>query len=71
MALWEWFREESLKEFSWVYKMLGIEFDSYAGESFYSDKMQRVVDELKDSGLMKESEGLRSQTWNRMACPRP
>ena len=37
--LWQWFREESLKEFSRVYQMLGIEFDSYAGESFYSDKM--------------------------------
>ena len=57
VALWEWFREESLKEFNRVYKMLGIEFDSYAGESFYSDKMERVVDELRDSGLMKESEG--------------
>ena len=57
VALWEWFRKESLKEFSRVYKMLGIEFDSYAGESFYSDKMERVVNELKDSGLMKESEG--------------
>ena len=31
--LGQWFRDESLKEFSRVYKMLGIEFDSYAGES--------------------------------------
>ena len=37
--------------------MLGIEFDSYAGESFYSDKMPAVVDELKEKGLLKESEG--------------
>lgn len=57
VELWRWFREESLKEFSRVYKMLGIEFDSYAGESFYSDKMERVVNMIKDSGLMKESEG--------------
>ena len=35
--LWQWFREESLKEFTRVYDMLGISFDSYAGESFFSD----------------------------------
>lgn len=56
-ALWQWFREESLKEFTEVYDMLGIEFDSYAGESFYSDKMQRVLDELNEKGLLEESQG--------------
>jgi arginyl-tRNA synthetase len=56
-ALWKWFRDESLREFGRVYKMLGIEFDSYAGESFYSDKMGRVLDELKEKGLLVESEG--------------
>jgi arginyl-tRNA synthetase len=55
--LWAWFREESLKEFTLVYDMLGISFDSYAGESFYSDKMQRVTDELGAKGLLEESEG--------------
>ena len=55
--LWQWFRDESLKEFSRVYKMLGIEFDSYAGESFYSDKMPRIVKMLEDKGLLKESQG--------------
>lgn len=55
--LWQWFRDESLKEFMRVYDMLGIEFDSYAGESFYSDKMQRVLDELKEKNLLQVSEG--------------
>ncbi len=55
--LWKWFRDESLKEFSRVYDLLDIEFDSYAGESFYSDKMDRVIDIIKDKGLLKESEG--------------
>lgn len=55
--LWQWFRDESLKEFNRVYKMLGIEFDSYAGESFYSDKMPRILRELKEKNLLKESEG--------------
>lgn len=57
VALWQWFRDESLKEFNRVYKMLGIEFDSYAGESFYSDKMPRMIKELSDKGLLEESRG--------------
>ncbi|MFR2530054.1 MAG: arginine--tRNA ligase [Anaerovoracaceae bacterium] len=55
--LWQWFRDESLKEFNRVYKMLGIEFDSYAGESFYSDKMPAVVQMLKDKNLIQKSQG--------------
>lgn len=57
VELWQWFRDESLKEFSRVYDMLGITFDSYAGESFYSDKMPRFVKELEDKGLLQESRG--------------
>lgn len=55
--LWEIFRKYSLEEFGRVYKLLGIEFDSYAGESFYTDKMPRIVDELMDKGLLEESQG--------------
>ena len=57
VKLWQWFREESLKEFTRVYNMLGIEFDSYNGESFYSDKMPRFVTELEEKGLLQESQG--------------
>ncbi|MCK9444362.1 MAG: arginine--tRNA ligase [Tissierellaceae bacterium] len=57
LKLWEWIREISLKEFNKVYDMLNIKFDSYAGESFYSDKMPDIIEELKGKGLMKESEG--------------
>ena len=57
VELWQWFREESLKEFNRVYDMLGITFDSYNGESFYSDKMPAVVQELKDKGLLVEDNG--------------
>lgn len=55
--LWQWFRDESLKEFQRVYDLLDIEFDSYAGESFYSDKMSAVIEELKEKGLLEESQG--------------
>lgn len=55
--LWQWFRDESLKEFARVYDLLDIEFDSYNGESFYSNKMDRVIDIIKDKGLLQESQG--------------
>ena len=54
--LWQWFRDESLKEFARVYDLLDIEFDSYNGESFYSDKMDRVIDIIKDKGFVMELE---------------
>ena len=57
VELWQWFRDESLKEFNRVYDMLGISFDSYNGESFYSDKMPRFVKELEDKGLLEEDDG--------------
>jgi arginyl-tRNA synthetase len=57
--LWQWFRDESLKEFSRVYDLLDIEFDSLAGESFYSDKMPKVIKILEEKGLLQESKGAR------------
>ena len=57
VKLWKWFSDLSLKEFNRVYDMLDITFDEYDGESFYSDKMQRFIDELRDKGLMHESRG--------------
>lgn len=55
--LWQWFRDVSLKEFGRVYNMLGISFDSYAGESFYSDKMPQVLKMMEEKNLLKDSEG--------------
>ena len=55
--LWEKFRALSLKEFEKVYKMLGSKFDSYNGEAFYVDKMPEVVNLLKKSGKLVDSEG--------------
>ncbi len=57
LAIWQWFKEISLIEFERVYKMLNIEFDSYAGESFYMDKVPALVSELKEKNLLIESEG--------------
>ncbi|WP_427136876.1 arginine--tRNA ligase [Psychrobacillus psychrodurans] len=57
LTLWNWFKEASLKEFQIIYELLGVHFDSYAGEAFYNDKMTRVVDDLKKKGLLIESNG--------------
>lgn len=57
VELWQKFRDYSLAEFNRVYDMLGITFESYAGESFYSDKMPAVIQELKDKNLLQESQG--------------
>lgn len=57
IELWQWIRDISLKEFNRVYEMLNISFDSYAGESFYSDKMPLVLEEMKAKGIVVESEG--------------
>lgn len=55
--LFEMFKKITLEEVDKIYKMLNVTFDSYAGESFYNDKMQPIVDELKEKGLLKESDG--------------
>lgn len=57
MALFNWFKEITLAEVQKVFDLMGIRFDSYAGESFYNDKMDRVVDELKAKGLLKLDQG--------------
>ena len=56
-SLWKRFRDLSLKEFDRVYKLFNVEFDSYAGEAFYNDKMDVVVNELKEKKLLVESNG--------------
>ena len=55
--LWQWFRDESLKEFNRIYKLLGVEFDSLAGEAFYNDKMDEGIKILEEKGLLEESKG--------------
>lgn len=57
VRLWNEFKELSLKEFKKVYDMLNVEFDSYAGESFYSDKMDVIIEEIAEKGILTESNG--------------
>ncbi len=57
LELWRWFVDVSLAEYKQTYKLLDIEFDSYKGESFYTDKMPRQVEILRNSGLLKIDDG--------------
>ncbi|MEF9934537.1 MAG: arginine--tRNA ligase [Clostridium sp.] len=57
VMLWQKIKDVSLIEFNRVYDLLNIKFDSLAGESFYSDKMDAVVSEIKDKGILTESKG--------------
>jgi len=57
VASWRRFSEVSLEEFNRIYDRLGVRFDSYAGEAFYNDKIQDVVELLRQKGLLRESQG--------------
>ena len=57
LEIFNWFKEVTLKDAMKVYALLGVQFDSYAGESFYHDKTGAVVQELRDKGLLTESDG--------------
>ena len=58
LELWQWFKDISLKEFNKVYDLLDITFDSYAGESFYEDKMPAVIEELKEKIYLLRAKAL-------------
>ena len=57
LKIFHWFKDVTLKDAMRVYDVLGVHFDSYAGESFYADKTGRVVEELEKKGLLKDSDG--------------
>ncbi len=57
LAIWEYFKEISLREYQKTYDLLGITFDSYNGEAFFSDKMPAVVEEIRSKGLLELDNG--------------
>ena len=71
LALWRWFVDVSLEEYQKTYKLLGIEFDSYKGESFYTDKMPAQVEKLRNMGLLEIDDGasiVNLDKWNMPVC---
>ena len=57
LRIWKWFSDVSLIEFNRIYRKLGISFDHFMGESFYSDKMDAIVEDLESKNLLHESKG--------------
>lgn len=57
LALWKWFVEISIKEFKKTYDLIGADFESWNGESFYFDKTDRVVNELRQKNLLTVDDG--------------
>ncbi len=57
LAIWQLFKDISLREYTQTYKRLGIEFDVWDGESLYTDKMPAIVDELREKELLKIDDG--------------
>ncbi len=71
LALWRWFVDVSLAAYEETYKLLGISFDSYKGESFYTDKMPAQVQKLRDMGLLEIDDGasiVNLDKWNMPVC---
>lgn len=57
LKIWKWFVDISLVEFKRTYKLLGMEFDHYTGESFYRDMTDDVVNKITEANLLTESQG--------------
>ncbi|HGF7643819.1 TPA: arginine--tRNA ligase [Enterococcus faecium] len=57
IQLWQWFRDESMKEFNKIYDLLEVRFDSLNGEAFYNDKMDEIVKLLEEKHLLNEDKG--------------
>ena len=57
IQLWQWFRDESMKEFNKIYDLLEVQFDSLNGEAFYNDKMDEIVELLEEKHLLNEDKG--------------
>ena len=71
LALWQWFIEISLREYQKTYRQLGITFDSYNGESFYTDKMPAQIDKMRAQGLLTIDDGasvVDLSEWNMPPC---
>ena len=71
LALWRWFVSVSLEEYEKTYKLLGITFDSYKGESFYTDKMPAQVEKLRNMGLLEIDDGasiVNLDKWGMPVC---
>lgn len=57
VEFWKWCLDISLEYFKKTYSRLGVSFDHYTGESFYSDKLEDIKQELIKKNILTESQG--------------
>lgn len=57
VSLWEKIKTLSIEEFDKIYDLLNVKFDKVLGESFYVDKIDDVVNDLKQANVLVESQG--------------
>jgi arginyl-tRNA synthetase len=57
LRLWGEFLPPCLADIERIYRRLGVTFDITLGESFYQDRLERVVADLLDSGIARVSDG--------------
>ncbi|MBR5046916.1 MAG: arginine--tRNA ligase, partial [Eubacterium sp.] len=57
LEIWRWFVDISMVEYRRIYKLLGMDFDHFTGESFYRDKTKEVIEILEEKKLLVPSEG--------------
>jgi arginyl-tRNA synthetase len=67
--LWERFRELSLKEFKATFERLGVEFDSWAGEAFYQDRLAATIEQIEKAGISAISEGAMIVPFDELNLP--
>ena len=71
VSLWKQMKDATIREVKKTYERMGVQFDSWAGESFYEDKMQPVIDELREKGISKLDKGatiVDLSEWNMPPC---
>ena len=57
LGIWKEMQALSQKQFDTIYGRLGVKFDHTLGESFYNPRLQPLVNELREKGIARESEG--------------
>lgn len=57
LAEWKEFRDTSIAEFRRVYDRMGIEFHAIEGESFYTDVLEKIVDQVGEKPGTKIDQG--------------
>ena len=57
LAIFQQFREDSIREFKRIYDVLGVSFDEYSGEADTNQYLAQTITEIEKKGITEISEG--------------